>query len=150
MPPSLRNWLRRAIAALCYRRRDCDCGADHVSRKPLIDALSLLAAAIAFCVPPAPAAAAECQTVSEFTEIFLQTYPSGGLTETYEGEVGAEVMQRLHRPGAGPAVSFLYSGDGPVTGKRGRYLYLVHDGGSCVLAKDWIDGETYDWAVSAQ
>jgi hypothetical protein len=26
----------------------------------------------------------------------------------------------------------------------------VQDGGSCVLAKDWIDGETYDWAVSAQ
>lgn len=121
-----------------------------MSRKLLIRVLPLLAAAMAFCVPPAPAAAAECQTVSEFTEIFLQTYPSGGLTETYEGEVGAEIMQRLHRPRAGPAVSFLYSGDGPVTGKRGRYLYLVQDGGSCVLAKDWIDGETYDWAVSAQ
>ncbi len=119
-------------------------------RKPLIDALSLLAAAMAFCVPWAPAAPGECQTVSEFTESFLQTYPSGGLTETYEGEVGAEVMQRLHRPGAGPAVSFLYSGDGPVTGKRGRYLYLVHDGGSCVLAKDWIDGETHDWAVDTE
>ncbi len=73
MPPSLKNWPRRAIAALCYRRRDCDYGGDHVSRKPLIDALSLLAAAMAFCVPPAPAAAGECQTVSEFTERFLQT-----------------------------------------------------------------------------
>ena len=121
-----------------------------MSWKPLIRTLPLLAAAMVLCAPWTPAAAAECQTVSQLTESFLQAYPSGGLAETYEGEEGAEIMQRLHRPRAGPAVSFLYSGDGPMTGKRGRYLYLVHVGGSCVLAKDWIDGETHDWAVSAQ
>jgi hypothetical protein len=105
---------------------------------------------MALWAPWVRGALAECQTVSQLTENFLEAYPSGGLAETYEGAAGAEIMQRLHRPGAGPAVSFLYSGDGPVTGKRGRYLYLVHDGADCVLVKDWIDGETYDWVVSTQ
>ncbi len=46
--------------------------------------------------------------------------------------------------GDGKAVVFLYSGDGPTTGARGRYMYLILDPADCVLDTKWVDGETFD------
>lgn len=95
-------------------------------------------------------AVAECRELPELREIFVDTYPTGGLVDRFEGAEGAAVMERLLVAEPGHAVAFLYSGDGPVTGKRGRYLYLVLDPGGCVLAHDWIDGEIYDRVVGME
>ena len=53
-------------------------------------------------------------------------------------------MQGLAVRGDGNAVVFLYSGDGPTTGARGRYMYLILDPADCVLETNWVDGKTFD------
>jgi len=81
---------------------------------------------------------------------FSNTYPTGGEAARFDGERGRMVMQGLATDTVGDEVVFLYSGNGPVTGARGRYMYLVLDPSDCVLDSDWIDGDAYDRAVPAE
>ena len=81
---------------------------------------------------------------------FETVYPTGGPAERVTGTHGQRVMDQLGVRAPGRDVAFLYSGDGPVTGARGRYMYLVLDEGECVLAHGWIDGTTFDRALIAE
>jgi len=102
------------------------------------------AAAVAAVALAAPAAAARCQTVEDMTENFLTLYPTGGHAARFDGERGNKVMESLAVNSDGDEVLFLYSGNGPVTGARGRYMFLILDESDCVLRSDWVDGETFD------
>ena len=107
-----------------------------------------LALAIAMTGAIPGMAAASCQEFSSLRAKFEQIYPTGGPPERFGGAAAERILARLyvHRAEA-ESVVFLYSGDGPVTGARGRYLYLVLDTDGCILRRDWIDGETHDQAV---
>lgn len=89
-------------------------------------------------------AASNCQTVEDVLESFLTIYPTGGHAARFDGARGEQVMQGLAVRGGGDEVVILYSGDGPTTGARGRYMYLILDPADCVLDSDWVDGETFD------
>lgn len=106
-------------------------------------AAALLALA-ALVAPAHPGRAQSCRTLAEMAATFAEVYPTGGLVEHVDGAAGERVMNDLLAPRGGDAVAFLYSGDGPVTGARGRYLYLVLDAAGCILRQDWIDGEAFD------
>jgi len=113
-----------------------------------------LAVAMALAVLVAGTAAgrpgAACLGVDGMTENFLTVYPTGGHAARFDGDRGRKVMQALATDSIGDEIVFLYSGDGPVTGARGRYMYLVLDPGDCLLDSDWIDGDAYDRAVTAE
>ena len=89
-------------------------------------------------------AATDCQSVEAMTEDFLTVYPTGGHAARFDDALGAQVMQGLAVSGDGDEVLFLYSGDGPTTGARGRYMYVILDPADCVLDSNWIDGDTFD------
>jgi hypothetical protein len=91
-----------------------------------------------------PAGAAGCQTVEDMTENFMNVYPTGGHAARFDGERGDKVMEGLDIKGDGDEVLFLYSGHGPTTGARGRYMYLILDEADCILDSDWVDGDTFD------
>lgn len=91
-----------------------------------------------------------CRKLSELGLDFRNIYPTGGEVSRFTGAVGRQVMGNLSNRPPGHAVAFLYSGDGPVTGARGRYLYVVVDDQNCILHHDWIDGAAYDQAVPAE
>jgi hypothetical protein len=91
-----------------------------------------------------------CRRLQAMLADFQNIYPTGDLVERVSGEAGQRVMQGLGETGPGVHVAFLYSGDGPVTGARGRYLYLVLDEDDCILRHDWIDGEVYDRLLADQ
>jgi hypothetical protein len=93
-------------------------------------------------------AAAGCRTLPDLTQKFVDIYPTGGQVARLTGDAAQAAMTRLGVGGKGVEIAFLYSGDGPVTGARGRYLFLVLDPGDCIAAQDWIDGETFDGAVA--
>ena len=102
-------------------------------------------AVIAAAIVGAPAAhAASCLGMAEMLKNFENVYPTGGPVERVAGARGRQVMERLLVSSPGEEVAFLYSGDGPTTGARGRYLYLVLDKDGCVLAHNWIDGPVFD------
>jgi len=94
-------------------------------------------------------ARAQCQEFSEVEESFRAVYPTGGRAGHFQGQEGREVLDKLLAGDDGRAVAFLYSGDGPITGARGRYLYMVLDEEECILKKDWIDGAIYDRLTAA-
>ncbi|MFQ5773605.1 MAG: hypothetical protein ACE5GS_03710 [Kiloniellaceae bacterium] len=94
--------------------------------------------------------AAECRQLDQLMMSFLEVYPTGGEVNRLSGAPGRNVMKTLSADSAGHAVAFLYSGDGPVTGARGRYLYVVLDAQDCILRHDWIDAADYDRAVPAE
>jgi hypothetical protein len=87
---------------------------------------------------------AACQTVLDSTESFLSLYPTGGNVARFDGARGDKVMQALAFDGDGDEVVFLYSGDGPVTGARGRYMYLILDPADCIIDSGWIEGAAFD------
>ncbi len=89
-------------------------------------------------------AATDCPSVEAMTKDFLSVYPTGGHAARFDGAYGAKVMQGLAVGGDGDEVVFLYSGDGPTTGARGRYMYLILDPADCVLDSNWVDGDTFD------
>jgi hypothetical protein len=89
-------------------------------------------------------AASDCQTVEELMENFLSVYPTGGHAARFDGASGDRVMEGLAISGDGDEVVFLYSGDGPTTGARGRYMYVILDPADCVTDSSWVDGETFD------
>ncbi|HEX9791579.1 MAG TPA: hypothetical protein VGA60_13030 [Kiloniellales bacterium] len=107
-------------------------------------------AGLALTVPAVQPAGATCQTADGMIENFLSLYPTGGPAVRFEGETGDQVEQKLAAGRDADEVVFLYSGHGPVTGARGRYMYLLLDPADCILAHGWIDGETFDRAVPAQ
>ncbi|HEY5597486.1 MAG TPA: hypothetical protein VIK47_01665 [Kiloniellales bacterium] len=88
--------------------------------------------------------AAACQSVDDMARNFLSLYPTGGHVARFDGRRGDRMMQALAARTDPDEVVFLYSGDGPVTGARGRYMYLLLDPADCILGHDWIDGETFD------
>ena len=89
-------------------------------------------------------AAAQCQRFAEMEANFLRLYPTGGTASRHAGEQGRAVMDMLLFGDDGEAVAFLYSGDGPTTGARGRYMYLILDENDCILKHGWVDGRIYD------
>jgi len=89
------------------------------------------------------ARAQSCRGLDPLHENFLELYPTGGLVQRLSG-VEARTAAESLRVDAGAAIVFLYSGDGPTTGARGRYMFLVVDEEDCVLAHGWIDGEVFD------
>lgn len=93
---------------------------------------------------------AACQAVDGMIENFQSVYPTGGPAARFEGETGDLVMGNLAVGREADEVVFLYSGHGPVTGARGRYMYLLLDPADCVLAHGWIDGNTFDRVIPAQ
>jgi len=99
---------------------------------------------------PLVGAGAACQGIDDMIGNFQSLYPTGGPTARFDGEPGNLVMENLALGREADEVVFLYSGNGPVTGARGRYMYLLLDPADCVLAHGWIDGETYDRVVPAQ
>jgi hypothetical protein len=108
----------------------------------------MLAAVLA--VFPWGGAGAACQAVDDMIGNFQSLYPTGGPAARFDGEPGDLVMENLALGREADEVVFLYSGNGPVTGARGRYMYLLLDPADCVLAHGWIDGETFDRVVPAQ
>jgi len=90
-----------------------------------------------------PTSAQDCRRLEAMHENFLELYPTGGIVRRLTDEEARAATDAL-RVADGAAVIFLYSGDGPTTGARGRYLFLVIDEEDCILAHDWIDGETFD------
>jgi hypothetical protein len=96
----------------------------------------------------APAAAAQCQPYAEMEAKFLELYPTGGEASRHAGEQGQAVMEMLLFSGHGDEVAFLYSGDGPTTGARGRYMYMILDENDCILKHGWLDGKIYDRLTS--
>ena len=109
--------------------------------------LAALALALNLSVS-APGHGASCDDLDGMVAKFQQVYPTGGPVEVIGGETGRRVMDRLLLDSAGRNIAFLYSGDGPVTGARGRYLYLVLDERDCIRDRDWIDGKIYDRVTS--
>ncbi len=107
------------------------------------------AAVLATAAMPARPAAAACQTVDDMAENFLTLYPTGGHAARFDGEHADKVIAILAFDG-GDEVVFLYSGDGPVTGARGRYMYLILDPADCIVTSDWVDGETFDRLISPE
>ena len=95
------------------------------------------------------AQAAPCLGMADMLKNFENVYPTGGPVERVAGARGRQVMERLLLSSPGEEVAFLYSGDGPTTGARGRYLYLVLDKDDCVLAHNWIDGPVFDRVLGA-
>jgi hypothetical protein len=81
---------------------------------------------------------------------FQSLYPTGGPAARFEGEQGDLVAAKLAAGRDADEVVFLYSGNGPVTGARGRYMYLLLDPADCILAHGWIDGDTFDRLIPAQ
>ena len=92
-------------------------------------------------------AAAQCQRFAEMEANFLQLYPTGGEISRHAGDRGQAVMDMLLFGGDGETVAFLYSGDGPTTGARGRYMYLILDDNDCIVKHGWVDGRVYDRLV---
>ena len=113
----------------------------------LIGSLGVLAA-LAFA--PGGTRAAACSDIERMMADFKETYPTGGPMERIAGARGQAALDFLAPGSMGKGIAFLYSGDGPVTGARGRYLYLVLDGEECILDLEWIDHATYDRAVPAE
>ncbi len=109
----------------------------------------LALATIVLAVSTQPAGAV-CQSAEAMTEEFLSVYPTGSQAARFDGERGEKVMQGLAIRGEADAVLFLYSGNGPTTGARGRYMYLILDSAGCILDSDWVDGDTFDRAVPAE
>ena len=98
------------------------------------------------CAPVA--AAAQCQRFAEMEAKFLELYPTGSEASRHSGEQGRAVMDMLLFSGQGDEVAFLYSGDGPSTGARGRYMYMILDEDDCILKDGWLDGKVYDRLTS--
>lgn len=94
--------------------------------------------------------AAVCRELDDLAADFRNVYPTGGEAARHGGQRGREIMRKLFVKEPGHAIVFLYSGHGPVTGARGRYLYTVLDEGDCVLHHDWIDGAVYDQVLEAE
>jgi hypothetical protein len=94
------------------------------------------------------AQAIDCLLLSDVAANFKQVYPTGGPMARYRGEEARAVIRALPSAASGRQVAFLYSGDGPVTGARGRYLYLILGPKDCIRSQDWIDGAACDRAVS--
>jgi len=109
--------------------------------------LALASVVLAASVPPVGAG---CQSADAMTENFLSVYPTGSHAARFDGERGERVMQGLAIRGEGDEVVFLYSGDGPTTGARGRYMFLILDSDDCILDSDWVDGDTFDRVVPAE
>ncbi len=118
-------------------------GARFAGRVAVTVAVIVVLAAMIAGAPLGRAGAA-CQSADEMTRNFLSLYPTGGHVARFDGEQGDRVMGALARSTDPDEVLFLYSGDGPVTGARGRYMYLLLDPADCILGSDWIDGETFD------
>jgi len=108
----------------------------------------LALATIVLAISTQPAGAV-CQSAEVMTEEFLSVYPTGGHAARFDGARGEMVMQGLAIRGEGDEVIFLYSGNGPATGARGRYMYLILDSAGCILDSDWVDGDTFDRVVPA-
>jgi hypothetical protein len=109
--------------------------------------LVVLALALTLSVS-APGYGAGCDDLDSMVAKYRQVYPTGGPVEVIGGETGRLVMDRMLLDSPGRKIAFLYSGDGPVTGARGRYLYLVLDERDCIRDQDWIDGKIYDRVTS--
>ena len=107
------------------------------------------AVCLTFGVLATSPAAADCRDLDAMMSDFRQVYPTG-TAAVFEGARGRAVMDRLPLLPQGEKVAFLYSGDGPVTGARGRYLFLVLDAADCIVAQDWIDGVAYDRVTGQQ
>lgn len=105
-------------------------------------------ALVAMIVASAPAMA--CSNFDGMAKNFGDLYPTGGEAARFDGERGRKVMGGLATDAVGDEVVFLYSGNGPVTGARGRYMYLVLDPSDCILDSDWIDGDSYDHATTVE
>lgn len=90
-----------------------------------------------------PARAQGCQAFDALHDDFLELYPTGGLVHRLAGAEARAAAEEL-RAATGTEILFLYSGDGPTTGARGRYMFLVVDEAACVLAHGWIDGDAFD------
>lgn len=114
--------------------------------KPGVKSCQNLGIALVFCLAvlaAGPVRAQSCQGLAPMHENFLQLYPTGRLVQRVSGAEAEAITDSL-RVFAGTAVVFLYSGDGPTTGARGRYMYLVVDESDCIRAHGWIDGEVFD------
>lgn len=109
---------------------------------------SALVAGLLVLAATGPAEA--CRALSSLAADFQNAYPTGGEVLRRDGKRGREIMQRLFVERPGHAIVFLYSGHGPVTGARGRYLYTVLDEQDCILHHDWIDGAVYDQVVGSE
>ena len=107
-------------------------------------------AIITMAGPGVQPAGAACMAVEGMIEDFQSVYPTGGPAARFEGEAGDLVIGNLAVGREADEVVFLYSGHGPVTGARGRYMYLLLDSADCILAHGWIDGETFDRVTPAQ
>lgn len=84
------------------------------------------------------------ESLTDLVERFQEVYPTGGLEVRLHGDGGRRVMDALDLARSATAIAFLYSGDGPITGARSRYLYLIVDGEDCIRQHDWIDGARFD------
>lgn len=103
-----------------------------------------VALAFVLAVLAVPSAQAQsCREMDAMHENFLELYPTGGLVRRLSDAEGRMAAESL-RVASGAAIAFLYSGDGPTTGARGRYMFLVVDEEDCVLAHGWVDGATFD------
>ena len=97
-------------------------------------------------------AAAACQGPSDMAKDFLDVYPTGGHAARFDGDHGGKVIQGLafYGDSDGGEVVFFYSGDGPTTGARGRYMYMILNRAGCILHSDWVDGDTFDRVSSTE
>src|SRR3972149_1163441 len=100
-------------------------------------AVVLVLAAVLAGTPLARAGAA-CMAVDGMIEDFQSVYPTGGPAARFEGEAGDLVIGNLAVGREADEVVFLYSGHGPVTGARGRDMYLLLDPADCILAPGWV------------
>lgn len=111
--------------------------------------LAVCAAVFAVAAAMQPAGAA-CQSVEAMIENFMSVYPTGSHAARFGGAPGEKIMRGLAIEGDGDEVVFLYSGDGPTTGARGRYMYMILDSADCILHSDWVDGDAFDRVVPAE
>lgn len=109
---------------------------------------AIVLASLSFLAPTsADAQQMRCDPLESLTDLverFQEVYPTGGLAVRLDGDGGRRVMDALDITKGPETIVFLYSGDGPITGARGRYMYLVLDGKDCIRQHDWIDGTIYD------
>ncbi|RMD61749.1 MAG: hypothetical protein D6826_09125 [Alphaproteobacteria bacterium] len=116
----------------------------HLRRFALV--FALLAGAAGALMPDD--AVGQCQPYGQYVDNFMELYPTGSEVERFTGARGQVILERLFAGDDSRAVAFLYSGDGPVTGKRGRYVFLILDDGDCILRHQWIDGDVYDRIIA--
>lgn len=95
-------------------------------------------------------AVAACQSADDMAETFLSVYPTGGRAAHIDGDHAEKIIHGLAVGGDGDSVMFFYSGDGPTTGNRGRYMYLILDGPGCIVHSDWVDGDVFDRLSSTE